>query len=278
VIVANNVRDRRAREAVTSALIALPPEVARWAARNVSFEGVGLSASGLCITPSRWHRVVIDEWEADAAVVAHEIAHAFLQHRGRDKKHEQQAAALAAAWGFKGDPADPISVARRFRPEEGDAFRCRVDAAAREVRFVCTCGDVCRATRPNMAGAVLVVCFRCLSRELEAVNELPGLACPRCGTDRAISIVRDALPLLLALEADGLLGALAWMRRGCPGLARWIGRGMPGRFSVRWAAGDSLRISCGTCGARSTVRVAGSAIGTSTGGTVSPIPPPRVGP
>lgn len=43
------------------------------------------------------------------ATVAHEIAHAWLQHRGEGRKvdREVEAAQLAQRWGFTGEAADP---------------------------------------------------------------------------------------------------------------------------------------------------------------------------
>ncbi len=250
-----HVREGRAKEAVLSAVLALPSDVARFASECVAFVGVGETARGLAVAPSRRWIIVLDEREPDAATVAHEIAHAWMGHRGREVNHERQAAALARSWGAQGSAADPDSCARRFRPEERGTFRCRVEGD--ELHVACDCGNrSCCVTRANAPGAVLVTCVRCMRRELFDVNELPSFVCPCCGVEAAVSMVRDGLPALLAWRVDGARGVFSWARRGMRGLTRWVRRGCPAHFAVKWMEGDVLAVRCGTCARRSKLRIA----------------------
>lgn len=57
--------------------------------------------------------------EVGEAVVAHELAHAYLRHdklgQGDAIEIETEAAELAAEWGFTGRPTDPDYCARVYR-------------------------------------------------------------------------------------------------------------------------------------------------------------------
>ncbi len=55
--------------------------------------------------PDLWI-IVLRENEREESIVAHEIAHAWLGHRGNSAENEQEARAQVLSWGFSGPAAD----------------------------------------------------------------------------------------------------------------------------------------------------------------------------
>lgn len=117
------------RPEIVRAVSRVPEEVQTFAAERCAFLALPDGLDG-AVWPGRiathFHGSDADAWivlldsplpeDAGEAVVAHELAHAFLRHdklgQGDAAEIERQAAELARAWGFTGYTTDPEHCTR----------------------------------------------------------------------------------------------------------------------------------------------------------------------
>jgi hypothetical protein len=110
---------------VARTIIRLPEAAAKFALRRCAYASVGLAAAAITfparIFPWRrrgWFVILLDECTLERegddealATIAHEIAHAWLDHDAysldRLEDPEGAAAALAGEWGFSGSATNP---------------------------------------------------------------------------------------------------------------------------------------------------------------------------
>jgi hypothetical protein len=107
------------QNAIIRSLARMPSMVREFAVDECVFVSVGTAVRGLCrptamLADARW-LVVVDERLAPSSIetaVAHEVAHAYLNHdigdtTTTDEEIEAAARELVRQWGFRGFGAEP---------------------------------------------------------------------------------------------------------------------------------------------------------------------------
>ena len=116
------------RRVIAETISRLPEEIARFSLGRCLFICLGRGMAGTTLTAriienrKRDHIIVLSEiqlrlldLETALSVIAHEIAHAWLNHSSRWRRlgHSEALACLQTGeWGFKGYPADPVEYQR----------------------------------------------------------------------------------------------------------------------------------------------------------------------
>jgi hypothetical protein len=238
--------------AILEVASALPPNVARFAMSQCTFIGFDRHTRGLALRAYRVQRggslIVLDEmasiWDLHS-IVAHELAHAWLHHDGRDESgtHEREACALVQEWGFNGIGADAdqaVSGAAAFHAPSG---ACPVPRASfrvehGELRVACGyCSQDAELFPPALDMPEPELIARCPPERCDWLSALqPRFECPDCGASSEVSWVRH--PRWRAITAGRVVGVLRILTRDVLGLVR--GAGWPRDPAL-------LRVSCRPC-------------------------------
>ena len=180
---------------VIEALVRLPEPVRAFALEKVVIFVNGAISNGSSVEAralqGRDWLVNVTAQPGMQDVILHELAHAWLAHDGPSTDHEAEAAHLAAAWGARGDSADPEGAVARFWQWIAPTPQARVTDDA--IALSCSvCGDECFVLSPTAAGLPARVGIEC--RCGVGAITLASVASCSCGATASVVWAEGATP------------------------------------------------------------------------------------